>query len=385
MVLGLLRIFIFIMTTSLNASDHEMFTVEGSSRIETSSEQARERAVISAYKNAVRKALVLTYGETKTRTNEAKLLFVYENPKNYVLESQQIMEQEDNKLKMFSVKLDVTIDIKAIKEAILGRGIVLSTESSFTILPLIVERQGPYQETYWWHKGTELESRKSEFSDMEKAIAIYFAKAGYAMLDPYLNSYSEQIPSTYKFSSLTAKERLQIGRDLNVGMVASGYIESSCKDEKLARLVNCETVLYLQILSVDSGRIIASKRVTETGASQNNIDAKTISRAKAVQTVCSSILNQLKKKGSKKKITGYTISFTGIKNPTTYVRIKNCLSSDVKGLSNLMDRKMSKEEIIFEAERSGTEDLAYSIREQCLLNMDAEVVKSNASQVEFAL
>lgn len=378
MVLRLLVLFGLVFSFGLYAENVESLTAEGTARMEWDETQAREAATKDAYKDAIRKTLIVMSSEEAVRANELKLAPLYDDAKKYILESQQIMEKQDATLKTISIKFNVNVDKDAIKDFLSEKGISLSSEKNLMILPLIIEKTESSSGEFWW-KESSSGSAKKGFSDVEKALSIYFAQSNYALIDPYQNGLLAQVPQSYRYMELKVPELIELGKTFGVGLIASGYVQTDCKKEDNS----CSTVVSLQMISTDTGKIIAAKRVVEAGTAKDINEAKVISRAKACQSVAASILSQMAKKWGKKSASNYRVVFKGIKDYPTYAKLRACLIGGVTGLSNAMERYMAKGNFVFEAEKRGIANVGQNIVAKCYPDGGATVGDQTENFVEI--
>lgn len=380
MVLRLLVFIGLIFSLNLCAQNVESLTAVGTARMEWDEPQARETATIDAYKDAVRKTLIVMFGEQSVRANELRLTPLYDEAKKYILESQQIMEKQDATLKTISLKFNVNVDKEAIQDFLSEKGISLSSEKNLMILPLIIEKTDNNSVEFWWKQNTDSSAKKG-FSDVEKALSIYFAQSSYALIDPYQNALSSQVPQSYRYMELKVPEFIELGKIFGVGLVASGYVQTDCKKEDNS----CSTVVSLQMISTDTGKVIAAKRAVEVGTAKNIDEAKTISRAKACQTVATNVLSQMAKKWGKKSVSSYKLVFRGIKDYSTYSKLRACLTSGITGLSSVIERYMTKGTFVFDAEKRGTVDVGQNIIAKCYSDGTGSLTEQTEGFVEIKI
>jgi hypothetical protein len=380
MVTRLLVLVAAIFSLNLYAQNVESLTAEGTARIEAGEDQARVLATKDAYKDGVKKALTVMYGEPAVRANELKLTPLYNDAKTYILGSQQLQEKLDSSLQTLSIKLNVNVDKGALQDYLSSKGISLTSEKNMMILPLIVERSGDNSGEFWWKDSSKDTAQKKSFSDIEKALSIYFAQSSYSLIDPYQNALSSQVPQSYRYMELKVPELIELGKTFNVGLIANGYTQTNCKKDDNS----CSTVVSLQMISTDTGKIIAAKRAVETGSAGDVDEAKTISRAKACQAAAGSILSQMTKKWQKRSASSYRVVFKGLNDYASYAKLRACLmSGGVGGLSNVIERYMTKGNMVFEAEKRGAADTGQTIIAKCYPSGGASVLDQSQNFVEI--
>jgi len=378
MVLKLLVLFGLLFSFGLCAQNIESLTAEGTGRIELDELQARDSATKDAYKDAVRKTLVMIYSEPAIRANEARLAPIYNEAQKYILESQQVMEKQDSTLKTISLKFNVNVDKDALQVALSEKGISLTSEKNLMILPLIVEKADNNNVDFWWKEGNNASVKKG-FSDVEKALSVYFAQSSYSLIDPYQNSLSTQVPQSYRYMELKMPELIGLGKTFGVGLIATGYVQTDCKKEENS----CSTVVSLQMISTETGKVIAAKRAVETGTAKELGEARTVSRAKACQTAAASVLAQMTKKWGKKSASSYKVVFKGIKDYPTYNKLRGCLMSGITGLSSIAERYMTKGNFVFDAEKRGAANIGQSILLKCYADGTANLTEQSDNFVEI--
>ena len=178
-----------------------------------------------------------------------------------------------------------------------------------------------------------------------------------------------------------------MGKLFAVELVAKGYIETTCKEDALNAKTDCETAISLQIISVDTGRIVASKRVVEKSSDPVSKNAKTISRAVASKAVSDSIVYQLTKRWENRPASTFKIILSGLNSYEKYMQLRNVIiSGNIKGLTAIVERHQSKGAIVFEGERRAKASRVHkNIISKCSAENKIEVKGKDDDFIEIEL
>jgi len=358
---------------------------EGSALIEGNIEKAKSAAFDDACQSAVRTSLIKLYGADVVKQNELLLMKVYKQAKTSFIVGSQIISEKESGADTYNIKLEVDVDEDALREFIAEKGISLSGQKILSILPLIVERtSADGKGEYWWGKENTGIASKRSLSDIEKALAKYLSRGNFTLVDPYTDQLASNIPESYKYMELKTAELVQLGKLFATGLVASGYVWTDCSKSDLTNKNACETTLSLQVISSDMSKIVAAKRAHEKAEASDVQEARTVSRAKACQTVSDSLVYQLSRRWDKRPATNFRIVIKGIKDFANYTKTKNCLSG-ITGLNNVVDRYQSSGQFVFEGDkRGGSADIHQMILSKCFPG-GATVVEQNEDHVEISI
>ncbi|MBN1113792.1 MAG: hypothetical protein JXA66_00485 [Oligoflexia bacterium] len=383
-----LCITVFLLAASVCfASDEVTVVVDGSSVIENEAlAKAREDAKNDAYESAVRVALSSYYKPELIRKNESRLrLKVYSKSKNLV--SGFKIKSEDRIGDTLKLKVEVVLNMKSLKDKLAESGISLVEGSSSKVLPLIVERTSASGGDYWWQSSSDGLEQRNQFSDVEQALAKYFTDKGLVLLDPYEHELSQRVPQSYRYMELKAPELINLGRIFDAELVSTGYIWTNCVKDDLQGVSDCETTFSLQILSIDTGRIVAAKKAVEKISDPDYGNARVISRARATKVVSDSLLSQLSKKWSKRPAFSFKVILSGLNNYSTYKNFREILTDGkIEGLDNVVERMQMENIFIFEGERRvDLQELYRKIYARFSADSKIEVKSKGEDFIEFKL
>ncbi|MEI6092871.1 MAG: hypothetical protein WCQ47_04220 [bacterium] len=387
MVTRSIKILFFLLFLSINLQAIEPLVVDGSAVIEGNPSKAKDDALNNAYESALKNVVSSLYSEDVVKANDLKLAKMYKKAGSFITSSKVIYQKQNSDVDSMDVRVQVTVDVQSMKEYMAENGIVLSGDKLSTILPLIVERTSAEgQGQYWWGEASKngLAVKKS-FSDIEKALSKYFAQSNFSLIDPYSNQLSSNVPDSYRYMDLKSQELIKLGQLFNTGIVSTGYVWTSCKRTEELSQTTCDTNLSIQVLSTETGKIIAAKRTQEVGVASTNDEARTISRARACKTVADSVISQLTHKWDKRSASNYTVILKGLKDYSKYLKIRDVLTGrQIPGYTNVIERYQSNGTLIFEGEKRGaSQSLQSNIMSKCFDNGGASVINSDDSSLEI--
>ncbi len=342
-------IILLILLISYQRLETREIIAEGSAVLSSNLANARSSAVDNAHQFALNVFLSSLYGSDVVNENQFKLLDLYENTAPFIISSKIISEEENEDSQTFDVKLQVEFNPNALREYLAERGISLSSDITSRILPLIVEKASGMQSDVL---------EKIDFTDVERQLARFFAQHNFNFINPYLTSgfnvSDRKLPSSRSYMDLKAPELLSIANSFNAGMVCSGYVWTNCTTNRALNRTDCETNVSLQLLSTDTSKVLAARRVQERSSSSDANEARENSRIRAFRTISDSLLYQLKQNWDKRPAASFKLVVSGIKNYATYLKLRDLLvSRQIAGFTNVVERYQSPTELVFEGERRG--------------------------------
>ncbi len=382
----LICIFMLCVVPSLSADE---IIVEGSSAMGDNATAARNDAMKNAYQFAVNSALYKLYDRDLVDQNQFKLMELYDKADSFITSTKILSEEQNTDSQTVDVRLQIEVDMPAIKEYLAERGVALSSERISTILPLIAEKAS-LTET----NGLE----KTDFSDVERSLARFFAQNNFSFINPYFRRPStvadsqaqttnQMLPRSSSYTEIKAPELVKLGRRFNAGLVCSGYVWTNCTGNVALNRTDCETNTSLQLLSTDTSKVLAAKRVQETASSSDPESARTASRAKAFKVISDSLLYQMKHNWDKRPAAKFKVVIKGIKNYGTYLKARDVLvGKHVSGFNNVVERYQSKGEVVFEGERrADVNQVSRDIVAKCFGAEDVSITKRDDSVLELNL
>jgi hypothetical protein len=369
----------------------EIFAVNvicnGVGLIETSQELARQTAINNSSVSCIRNLLSNLYGEENISNNEFRLNKVYSEADSFISSTRIVSEGFDPDINSYVVNVEAVVNENDLKGYLTENGIVLMTEQTQKVLPLIVERNSSEGEgTFWWGTVGKFEPKKN-FSDIEKALASYLSNSNFILIDPFETELSARVPDSYRYMEMKLNELSELGKIFGAAMVASGYVWTVCKRENNASKHTCETTLSVQMVSVQTSKILAAKRTTEKWTAEKEDEARTVSRARACKIVSESLIYQLSKKWDKRNSTNFKVYIKGVRTPSTYSKLRKCmLGNQIAGLYNVVDRYHARGLLVMEGERrSSVNAIESSLVSKCFNDIDYELIQTKQEMIEFRI
>lgn len=395
-----IRILVYILL--LSSLSAEEMVIEGSAAIGEDANAARNDAMKNAYQFAINSALYKTYNRELIDQNQFKLMELYEKADSFITSTKILSEEQNMDSQTVDVSLQVEVDVPAIKEYLAERGISLSSERISTILPLIAEKSSVV-DLY--------PVEKTDFSDVERILARSFAQNNFSFINPYLVSTKPApaslepvnigdastgdkvlvvdtgLPSSASYTELKATELVKLGRRFNAGIVCSGYVWTNCTSNLALNRTDCETNTSLQLLSTDTSKILAARRVQEKSSSSDPENARLTSRTKAFKIISDSLLYQMKHNWDKRPASRFKVIIKGIKNYDTYLNAREVLvGKQIAGFNNVVERYQSRGKVVFEGERRGdANQVSQDIISKCFNAENASVTQSDENILEVNL
>jgi hypothetical protein len=370
----------------------EEIIVEGSAGISEDANLARNEAMKNAHQFAINSALYRTYNKELIDQNQFKLMDLYENADSFITSTKILSEEQNMDSQTVDLRLQVDVNIPAIKEYLAEMGIALSSERISTVLPLIAEKASLTD---------SFSVEKLAFSDVEKTLARSFAQNNFSFINPYFSTQKPvlsgteteetvidtNLPKSSSYTELKVADLVKLGRRFNAGIVCSGYVWTNCTSNIALNKTDCETNTSLQLLSTDTSKVLAAKRVQEKDSSSEPEEARTLSRKKAFKAVSDSLLYQMKHNWDKRPAAKFKLVIKGIKNYETYLNVREVLvGKQVSGFNNVVERYQSKDKVVFEGERRGElTQVSREIISKCFAKENINLIQNDENILEIKL
>jgi len=381
-------IFIIVFTANILAQSKEVTVeVEGTSLIEKNSSGYKKEALQEAFQKAVQIGLGNLYNTDVLKKNEWRLkTIVYNNLSNFVSGYKIVAEEKTTQV--YKVKVSVVVDTGKLSDQINQQGLGMGQTSAPRILPLIAEKKSSGNVDSWWLETSGGFDFKKTFTDIEKAIATYMTERNFVLIDPYSHELSASVPQSYKYLQIKVPEAQQLGILFGVDLILKGYVATSCSTDAVVDKTSCETSLSLQVISVATGRIVASKKAVEKAESNVANEAKVISRAKVCKTVVESILVQLSQNWKNKSTKLFKVIVKNMNSYEKYKKFREVItgSDKTKGLTGMLERYQSSDAVVFEGEiRDNVDTVVRNLIANLNPDLNAVVLSKGDNSVEVEL
>ncbi len=347
----------------------------------------RQTALSNSSVSCVRNLLSNLYGEENIRNNEFRLSKVYSEADSFISSTRIVSEGFDPEVNSYTVNIEAVVNENDLRNYLTENGIVLMTEQTQKVLPLIVERNSSEGAgSFWWGTVGKFESKKS-LSDIEKALASYLSNSNFILIDPFETELSARVPASYRYMEMKLSELSELSNIFGATMVASGYVWTVCKRENNASKSTCETTLSVQMVSSQTSKILGAKRTTEKWVAEKEEEARTVSRARACKIVAESLIYQLSKKWDKRSASNFKVYIKGVRTPATYSKLRKCmLGNQIAGLYNVVDRYHARGLLVMEGERrSSVNVIEGSLASKCFNDIDYELIQTKQEMIEFRI
>jgi hypothetical protein len=364
------------------AQETKTVTAEGVAIIQGGAKDiARDQAIEDAQKKAVEMAVgILIDSQTQVE--------------NYQLISDKILSQTKGYIKHYSiagetvedtllrVKINAEVSLGQLTDDLSGIGILLGQMHKPRTMIMIAEQNIGHEWYAWWWG---YHAQQSDMGVVENTFIDVFTQKGFEFIDHDAAEKNIKVTAAYKIQDLTADQARTLGNQADAEVVIVGKAVAKVYGDIGGGMKSVQADLSVRAIRTDTGQILAS--ATQHGAAVHitdetaGIEALKKAAKDAAQQMADKILAVYSKEAGGTKSVNITV--TGL-NKTQFVKFKDVLKNQVRGIKDLHERSFSGNTAKMSVDCKGS---AQSISDELLLKdfgtFAVEVVNSTANSLEL--
>lgn len=301
---------------------------------------ARDNAIEDALRKAVEQA-VGTQVDSETIVQNFQLLSdqIYTRTKGYIQNYRIISEVPVEDL--YKVIIEATVALGSLKDDLAAIGLLMARKHKPRVMFMIAEQNiGQEHIRYWWgHRVSE-----TDLSVAETVLVEKFREKGFNIVDHAAKARNITTGKAYQVVDLTDSTAISLGNQYDAEVVIVGKALA----KRIGRVMNtsmksCQANMTARAIRTDNGAIIASTTAHGAAVHIDDVTGGTEALKKAASDLASKIMYQIIDTWGK-EVGGTTLVEMRIKGISSYrdfVKLKNVLQQQIRGVKGVYQRSIS--------------------------------------------
>jgi hypothetical protein len=384
LVKSLCLAFILIAMAALPSMSQESKTVtaEGVAAIVGNARDiARDAAIEDAQKRAVEQAIgVLIDSQTQVENYQLISDKIMSQTKGYIKRYNITSETVDSGL--LRVQINAEVALSKLTDDLSGIGILLGRMHKPRTMIMIAEQNIGHEWYAWWWG---YQAAQTDIGVVENTFMDVFTKKGFEFIDHAAAAKEIKVTAAYKVQDLTADQARTLGNQADAEVVIVGKALSRLYGDIGGGMKSVQADLSARAIRTDTGQVLAS--ATTHGAAVHitpetaGIEALKKAAKAAADQMAEKILAVYSKEAGGTRSVNLTV--TGL-NKTQFVKFKDVLRNQVRGIKELHERSFSGATAKISVDSKNS---AQTISDELLLRdfgtFTVEVVSSTANSLEL--
>ena len=380
--ISILVLALLVVTPVAWSQETKTVTAEGVAAIQGGAQDmARDAALEDAQKRAVEQAIgILIDSQTQVENYQLISDKILSQTKGYITRYNIAGETVEGTL--LRVRINAEVSLGKLTDDLSGIGILLGQMHKPRTMIMIAEQNIGHEWYAWWWG---YHGQQTDIGVVENTFIDVFTQKGFEFIDHDAAEKNIKVTAAYKIQDLTADQARTLGNQADAEVVIVGKAVSKLYGDIGGGMKSVQADLSARAIRTDTGQILAS--ATTHGAAVHITDEtagiealKKAAKAAADQMADKILAVYSREAGGTKSV---NITVTGL-NKTQFVKFKDVLRNQVRGIKDLHERSFSGNTAKISVDAKGS---AQSISDELLLKdfgtFAVEVVGSTANSLEL--
>jgi len=241
---------------------------------------------------------------------------------------------------LYRVTISAEVSLGKLSDDLSAIIVVLDQINKPRTMLLIAEQNIGEEVVAWWLDGAHGQS--TDMAVTETVFMDKFTEKGFEMIDQQVAAQEVKVTGAYRVQNLSTEQARTLGNQADAEVVIVGKAFSKLQGS-VGGLKSAQADLTARAVRTDNGRVLAS--VSSHGAAVHlseitaGNEALKKAAADAAEQMMTKILAQYSKEIGGSRSIGITIK--GFTSKTQFVKFKDVLRSQVRGIKNLHERSFS--------------------------------------------
>lgn len=334
---------IFLLCTMISAGsavaqETKSVVAEGVAAIQDNARDiARDAAIEDAQKRAVEQAIgILIDSQTQVENYQLISDNILSQTKGYIKRYNIASETVDSGL--LRVRINAEVALGRLTEDLTGIGILLGRMHMPRTMIMIAEQNIGHEWNAWWWGHSD----QTDMGVVENEFIDVFTQKGFEFIDHATAARDIKVTAAYKIQDLTAAQARTLGNQADAEVVIVGKALSKLYGEVGGGMKSVQADLSVKAVRTDTGQIIATVTTHGAGVHITPETAGITAIRKAASEAAEELMGKIlavyaKETGGTRPV---NITVTGL-NKTQFVKFKDVLRNQVRGIKNLHERSFN--------------------------------------------
>ena len=382
--ISILVLALLVVTPVAWSQETKTVTAEGVAAIQGGAQDmARDAALEDAQKRAVEQAIgILIDSQTQVENYQLISDKILSQTKGYITRYNIAGETVEGTL--LRVRINAEVSLGKLTDDLSGIGILLGQMHKPRTMIMIAEQNIGHEWYAWWWG---YHGQQTDIGVVENTFIDVFTQKGFEFIDHDAAEKNIKVTAAYKVQDLTSDQARTLGNQADAEVVIVGKAVAKLYGGIGGGMKSVQADLSARAIRTDTGQVLAS--ATTHGAAVHITDEtagmealKKAAKAAADQMVDKILAVYSREAGGTKSV---NITVTGL-NKTQFVKFKDVLRNQVRGIKDLHERSFSGNTAKISVDCKGS---AQSLSDELLLKdfgtFAVEVVGSTANSLELKI
>jgi hypothetical protein len=317
------------------AQESKTVTAEGVAAIQgNATDIARDAAIEDAQKRAVEQAIgILIDSQTQVENYQLISDNILSRTKGYIKRYNVASETVDSGL--LRVRINAEVALGQLTEDLTGIGILLVRMHMPRTMIMIAEQNIGHEWNAWWWGHSD----QTDMGVVENEFIDVFTQKGFEFIDHAAAAKEIRVTAAFKIQDLTAAQARTLGNQADAEVVIVGKALSKLYGEVGGGMKSVQADLSAKAVRTDTGQVIAAVTTHAAGVHITPETAGITAIRKAASEAAEELMGKIlvvyaKETGGTRPV---NITITGL-NKTQFVKFKDVLRNQVRGIKNLHER-----------------------------------------------
>ena len=383
---ALLLLPLLLVSAPLPAQESKVVTSEGVAVVQGSNlDIARDAAVSDAQQKAVEQAIgILIDSQTQVENFQVISDNILSQTKGYIKRYNVVREVKEDNLLRVSITAEVALgklgdDLSAI-------GILMGQMHKPRTMTLIAEQNiGQEWHAWWWYGPGAVHAQQTEMSIVDNTLMDKFVEKGFEMIDHQAAAQEIKVTQAYKVQDLSAQQALTLGNQAHAEVVITGKGLAKLYGNVGGGLKSVQADVSLRAVRTDTGQVLATATTHGAAVHLSEIAAGNDALKKATSEAADQLITKIlavysKEVGGTRSV---NITISGL-NKTQFVKFKDVLRSQVRGIKGLNERSFQNGVAKLSVDsKNSAQIISDELSLKDFGTFGVEVISSTANQLEL--
>ena len=385
---ALLLLSLFITVTPIFAQEEEkVVTAEGVAVVQGSNmDIARDSAVSDAQQKAVEQAIgILIDSQTQVENFQVISDNILSQTKGFIKSYNIVREtKEDNLLR---VTITAHVATGKLGESLSAIGILMGQMHKPRTMILVAEQNigQEWVAWWWWHGGVSHHAQQTDMAIIDNTLMDKFVEKGFEMIDHQAAAQDIKVTNAYNVQDLSAQQARTLGNQAGAEVVITGKGLAKLYGNVGGGLKSVQADVSLRAVRTDTGQVLATAtthaaavHISETTAGNDAL--KKAATEAADQMIPKILAIYSKEVGGTRSV---NITVNGL-NKTQFVKFKDVLRSQVRGIKGLNERSFQNGVAKMSVDsKNSAQIISDELSLKDFGTFAVEVISSTANQLEL--
>ena len=365
-----------------SAEETKFVTAEGVAAVQQGAiDIARDAAIEDAQKRAVEQAIGI-FIDSQTQVENFQLISdnILSQVKGYVKRYTLIDERVEGNI--LRVKINAEVSLGKLTDELSAIGILMTRMHKPRTMVLIAEQNVGGELQAWW---TEQNVQESEIGVVENSFMDKFAEKGFALIDHQAAAREIKVSKAYRTPNLSTGQAKTLANQAHAEVVLVGKALAKYYGEVGGGMKSAQADLSVRAVRTDTGQVLATVTTHAAAVHISDTSAGIEALRKAANQAAEEMLTKIlavysKEVGGTRPV---SITITGL-NKAQFVKFKDVLKNQVRGIRNLSERSFTGTTAEIEVDsKSSAQILSDELALRDFGTFTVEIVRSTANALEL--